>query len=171
MEIILEKEVERKKAPRKSNVTQLKKDLRAIMKHHGMHSKHITQAINHLEGGGFFDFIKKAVGAVKKGISFYNENKDAIHGAVGKVKDAVGKAKDVYEGYKEDGLRGALKKVTGGSKSGGAKRLRRTGGSKSGGSKSGGAKKQASPWITKCKEYAKQHNCCYKQAMQALAGK
>lgn len=162
MEIILEKEIERKRMPKRSNVTKLKKDLREVMKHHGMQSKHISHAIKHLDGAGFFDFIKKAVGAVKKGISFYNENKDAIHGAIGKAKDVVGKAKSAYEGYKEDGLRGAIKKVAGGSKSGGRLRAKRAGGSKSGGARN------PSAWVSKCKAYAKEHDCSYKEAMMRL---
>lgn len=152
MEVILQKEMKLRRAPKKRapvkkhNITQLKKELRQVMMKHGMKSTHASHAIKHLHGAGFFDFIKKAVGAVKKGIGFYNEHKDAIHGAIGKAKEVYGKAKDAYEGYKEDGLRGAFKKVAGGSKSGGGKsggrRLRKKGVARS------------SPWITKCKEYA-----------------
>jgi hypothetical protein len=72
------------------------------MRKHGIPAKHAKEAIKMIHGAGFFDFIRK-VG--KKAIDFYGKHKDTIH-KVG--RQVIKHAPKAIEGYKKNGLRGAV---------------------------------------------------------------
>ena len=119
---------------------KLKKDIQAVLRQHKV--KNMRKHINHMDGSGLFDSI---VGAVSKGVKFYNDNKDTIHKVAKLAVEHAPKAIELY------------KKVKGGARSAGAR----------------SAGKRTLPpalkaWQEKCKEYAKKHNCSYREAMMKL---
>ena len=168
MEILLEekklpvKRLATAKKPRaKSHPTlkKLKEDLHLVMRHHGMSAAHSKHGIKMMEGAGLFDSL---ISAVKKGVSLYNEHKDTIHKVANAVVKHAPKAIKAYKGFKEDGVRGAVASALGGARSAGAR---------SAGAKKRTLPKAAGAWVEKCKKYAAEHKCSYKEAMIACKGK
>ncbi len=150
---------------KKTKIAHLRDDLTDVMTKHGLPQHHIQDSLDVLEGAGLFDFLKKAVTIGKKAVGFYNDNKDTIHKV---AKKAIG----AYDGYKSGGIQGLVQGAIGGAMAGGA----RSGGSvaRAGGARSGGAKpaaKRTSPWIEKCKKYARENGVTYGEAMKALSSK
>ena len=138
----------------------LKKDIQAVLRHHKV--KNMRHHMKHMAGSGIFDSI---VGAVNKGVEFYNKNKDTIHKAVDLGVKHAPKALDL------------LKKIKGGKRTAGRRvgrpRLSEVvlGGIRSGGIRSGGKRKlpeALGQWIKDVKEYQGKHGCSYKEAMKAL---
>lgn len=132
----------KRKRPSKA---QLKRDLHKLFRHHGYSVSHSKAAIAHLEGGGFFDVLKKigstVANVVKKGVDFYGKHKDTIHKGIALAKEYVPQAVEAYKSLR-----------------GGSKRKRR-------------ASHGLGQWREKVMAYKAKHGCTLKEAMQALKGK
>ena len=155
MEIIFEKIAKKHTKPHSKKArknTPLKREIQEVLRRHKV--KNMRHHLKHMEGSGLFDSI---VGAVSKGVKFYNDHKETIHKVANAVVKHAPKALELY------------KKVRGGARSAGA----RSAGSESNLAERG--KRVLPPalkeWHTKCKEYASQHGCTYKEAMTALKKK